>query len=825
MIVTIVFGTASLVAQTPFITVWKTTNSGVTGNDQISIPATGDYSYAWEETTNPANNGSGTASGIVTITFPSSGTYRVSITPTGATPFNRIEFNNGGDKLKILRVEQWGSTAWSSMGNAFYGAENLTVTASDIPNLSGVTDMSHMFHGAVSLNNDNLSSWNVSNVTNMSYLFAGASTFDKNLASWDVSSVNDMSHMFHGASTFNKNLSLWATRLGNVTDMSYMFAEASAFNSNLTNWDIQSVTNMSHMFEKATSFNIALSSWLLRDVTNMSHMFDGATSFNTVLTAWAAMLGNVTDMSYMFAGATAFNSNLTNWDIQSVKDISHMFENATSFDVALSTWKLRDVTDMSYMFHNATSFNKALSAWASMVSNVTDASYMFAGATSFNSALGNWNLASAVNLSHMFENTTSFNLALGGWKVGSVKDMSYMFAGSAYNLILTNWDVSNVEDMSHMFDGATAFNKALSAWATKMGKVKNLSYMFANTTSFNSILTGWDLSSATNLSHMFAGATSFNQTLASWDVSNVKNMAYMFAGATSFDASFFNGTSDWDVSNVENMEGIFAGATAFNKTLELWNLKSLSGSISIANTGMSCENYSRTLYAWSSNPDIPSGITLNANGLNYSKTQAFIDQRQSLITDHGWVINGDALGECELAPLPVRLISFDVYTNDGGVRIKWTSANEDNFKGYTIERSRELANWNKVEFVYAKEGGQAINEYSVLDNSPYSGVSYYRIKLEDVDGAVTYSEVKKIVFNGYSSINIYPNPVQNYISISGLTTRTIVKLMDGNGRVLRVENTNTPTLNMNLSQFQKGIYNLMLISENGQIVVRRIVKE
>jgi len=33
--------------------------------------------------------------------------------------------NEEGDKSKLLTVEQWGTTAWSSMANAFDGADRL----------------------------------------------------------------------------------------------------------------------------------------------------------------------------------------------------------------------------------------------------------------------------------------------------------------------------------------------------------------------------------------------------------------------------------------------------------------------------------------------------------------------------------------------------------------------------------------------------------------------------------------------------------------------------------------------------------------------------
>ncbi len=105
----------------PFVTTWKTYNPGITDINQIQIPGTGtSYSIAWSEVSVPAISDPTIGNSITTITFPSPGTYSVSITPGDGT-FTRIAFNDTGDKEKILSIDQWGDISWTSMICALSG--------------------------------------------------------------------------------------------------------------------------------------------------------------------------------------------------------------------------------------------------------------------------------------------------------------------------------------------------------------------------------------------------------------------------------------------------------------------------------------------------------------------------------------------------------------------------------------------------------------------------------------------------------------------------------------------------------------------------------
>lgn len=370
-----------------FVTTWNTENTGTSANNQITIPGTGagySYSIYWESLSSSTATGTiaTSTSASQTITFPESGQYKVAIKGT----YPRIYFNNGGDKLKILTVEQWGSNAWTSMDSAFRGCANLTVPVTDAPDLSGVTSLRYMFNNASSFN-ESIDHWNVSNVTSIYGMFEGATSFNQSLNNWDVSNVTSMSRTFINTSSFNQPLNNW--NVSKVTDMSGMFNGASIFNQSLDSWDVSNVTNMSQMLRGNTLFNQPLNSWNVSKVTTMRDMFTKASSFNQPLNSWN--VSSTTDMRSIFFQASSFNQPLDSWDVSNVTLMDSMFRD-TPFNQSLDNWDTNNVTSMYQMFNNATAFNQNLSTWN--IANVTTMDQMFLNAhlsqTNLDATLQGW---------------------------------------------------------------------------------------------------------------------------------------------------------------------------------------------------------------------------------------------------------------------------------------------------------------------------------------------------------------------------------------------------------------------------------------------------
>jgi len=615
---------------TDFLIKVKTDNMGPSSNTQFTIPTTGGgYNYNVDCDNDGSNDATG-QTGDYTCNYGAAGTYTIRISGT----FPRIYFNdpgllNASDSEKLLSVDQWGTGQWSSMNMAFAGCENMTITASDVPDLSNVTDMEGMFYQAESMN-ANINNWVVSNVTNMKGAFFFATSFNQPLSGWNTANVTNMNNMFAGAMAFNQDIStngnFWNTAA--VTDMGAMFKGASAFNENIRNWDTANVTNMAEMFSDEgfvlpTAFNQDIGDWNTAKVTDMSGMFWGAENFNQDISTNGDMWNTaaVTDMSGMFAEATAFNHYIGSWVTTKVTNMAGMFYGATAFNQDISTngdmWNTAAVTNMSSMFEGATIFNQDIGNWNTAA--VTDMSGMFAEADAFNQDIGSWVTSKVTDMAGLFYRATAFNQDLNNWVTAAVTDMYAMFSfATAFNQDLNNWNTAKVTDMSEMFFGAAAFNGDVSNWNT--AAVTDMNGMFAEAASFNQDVSGWNTAKVTDMSGMFGKASAFNQNIGGWNTGAVTDMGAMFLSATAFDQNI----GSWNVAGVTDMTDIFDGVT------------------------LSVTNYDALLNGWDAQ-NLKPNVTFDGGNSAYCNGEA---ARNNMDTADNWTIT-DAGKNCNLPEIDV----------------------------------------------------------------------------------------------------------------------------------------------------------------------------
>ncbi len=184
--------------------------------------------------------------------------------------------------------------------------------------------------------------------------------------------------------------------------------------------------------------------------------------------------------------------------------------------------------------------------------------------------------------------------------------------------------------------------------------------------------------------------------------------------------------------------------------------------------------------------------------------------------------------------LPIDLISFDGECIDNKTHIEFVVASQVNNEYFTIERSKNLFDWNEIGHI---PGGGTNNEeitYNFTDLSPISGDNYYKLSQTDIDG--TTKSFNPIVVNCDSRVdnyNVFPNPTTNIISIEfeleyyqGESIELLVR--DLKGTIIKSVPLNLDRgynfFNVNLNDVPKGMYLLQYKGTKNHIPEKRVVK-
>lgn len=183
-------------------------------------------------------------------------------------------------------------------------------------------------------------------------------------------------------------------------------------------------------------------------------------------------------------------------------------------------------------------------------------------------------------------------------------------------------------------------------------------------------------------------------------------------------------------------------------------------------------------------------------------------------------------------PLPIELVSFTASPSNNQVNLSWTTASEINNDFFTVESSYDAVNFKEVSRMSGAGNSNSMLTYNTVDTTPYSGVSYYRLKQVDYDGKFAYSNIEVVNLNSISEMNmvVSPNPVIGLVDIrldSDNFANPTIEVRDLQGRILLVKNnlsvSKGKSVNIDLSELPQGLY-FIQASENGKSISKRFIK-
>jgi len=181
--------------------------------------------------------------------------------------------------------------------------------------------------------------------------------------------------------------------------------------------------------------------------------------------------------------------------------------------------------------------------------------------------------------------------------------------------------------------------------------------------------------------------------------------------------------------------------------------------------------------------------------------------------------------------LPLTLINFEGYTTERNTNIlEWVTASESNTAWIILERSSDVTNWELVERLPAQGWSSELFQYSSEDMTPHL-LTYYRLRIVDLDGAEYFSNVIALERNTVSGVSISPVPAREEVQMIYEATEDgemTISIIDVVGREVARESMqiseglNTKTID--IRNLAVGLYYLTV--DNGiDTHTQRIIKQ
>ena len=183
--------------------------------------------------------------------------------------------------------------------------------------------------------------------------------------------------------------------------------------------------------------------------------------------------------------------------------------------------------------------------------------------------------------------------------------------------------------------------------------------------------------------------------------------------------------------------------------------------------------------------------------------------------------------------LPITLNVFSVNKVDKANNIHWQVNCLSTSVIFEIERSPSLQNFTSI-YSSNETRARCATPFDVKDNNPIGGENYYRLKITDIDGHVSYSKISRSVNdrNSEAHLKISPNIVSSFAELhynSDKAQNIQIQIFDAQGRMVKnlsfqavVGDNKIPVATGALS---KGPYHTFIFANGEKSAAAKFVKQ
>ena len=176
--------------------------------------------------------------------------------------------------------------------------------------------------------------------------------------------------------------------------------------------------------------------------------------------------------------------------------------------------------------------------------------------------------------------------------------------------------------------------------------------------------------------------------------------------------------------------------------------------------------------------------------------------------------------------LAVSLLNFSAHSKRGFNLIDW-AASITGPSSFTLERSQNGIDFSSIAVISATEIGT--KSFSFSDNSLIASKEYYRLKMKDEAGVVTYSAIVQVSNESRSKslAVLFPTIVSSQVSMlinSSSSEKINYDILSVEGRIIKRGTVSVSNSHIEVSALARGQYFVHVKNNAGETEVLRFVK-
>jgi len=230
------------------------------------------------------------------------------------------------------------------------------------------------------------------------------------------------------------------------------------------------------------------------------------------------------------------------------------------------------------------------------------------------------------------------------------------------------------------------------------------------------------------------------------------------------------------------------------------------------------------------------GSTYNANTIYYKLSATptvtpVFDPNSNVLATATSISSSSTLSTLIL--LPVQDISLAVTGSERNAKISWKITADEPVASVEIEKSKDGVNFETIAKTAAVKVSS--NQYAGIydEEQAGDGTLFYRLKVNKISGSFNYSAVKILNLAPNAQLNIAPNPVQDFCTVSipssfiNQSRQMNLLIYNSTGLLIqeKIIGTSTGSVSVSCKSFPAGLYKAVLVNEKQQQLQTQFIKQ